>query len=58
MVNKKEKMKYNKIASIVLLILFVPLAIWSLGTGKIVIFFSSALITYILIKIKDKYLKN
>jgi hypothetical protein len=54
---KELNIKLKKIVSIVLLITFLPIAIYSLGTGKLTLFFFSALITFILMKISDKFLK-
>jgi len=52
---KENKLK--KVVSLILLVLFLPMAIWTLGTGRLTLFAISALVTYILMKISDKYLK-
>ena len=52
----KSKINYKKIVSIILLVTFLPTAIYSLGTGNLTLFFFSALVTYALMKLSDKYL--
>lgn len=48
----------KKLISIMLLIVFLPLAIYTLGTGKLTLFFISAAVVYGLMKLSDYLFKS
>lgn len=55
--NWLNNLNLKKIIFILLLIVFLPIAIWTLGTGRLTFFFTSALIVYIIMQLCKKYLK-
>ncbi|MGE0792549.1 MAG: hypothetical protein AB7V77_00015 [Candidatus Woesearchaeota archaeon] len=53
---KQKKLNLKKTFFWILLIIFLPGAIYTLGTGKFLYFFILAGITFILMKIIEKYM--